>query len=116
MKQLFIILAMFVSTFVYADTNAVEIKKPLLGSWQVENVVYTFTNDSLYVDEIGNEGDEYTYTAKQLDDVIIVTATNCFSDIFKFIINCVTEVKMRITILDNQIEDKDACFSLTKTK
>lgn len=29
--------------------------------WQKKNVRYTFVDDSLYVDELGNEGDCYTY-------------------------------------------------------
>ena len=31
------------------------------GSWYSEGVVYSFFNDSLYVDEIRNEGYIYTY-------------------------------------------------------
>ena len=29
--------------------------------WQKKNIRYTFVDDSLYVDELGNEGDCYTY-------------------------------------------------------
>ena len=32
--------------------------------WQKKNVRYTFVNDSLYVDELGDEGDCYTYELK----------------------------------------------------
>ena len=32
--------------------------------WQNKHVSYTFVDDSLYVDEIGNEGDCYTYELK----------------------------------------------------
>ena len=29
--------------------------------WKNKKVIYTFVDDSLYIDEIGNEGDCYTY-------------------------------------------------------
>lgn len=32
--------------------------------WQNKHVSYTFVDDSLYVDELGNEGDCYTYELK----------------------------------------------------
>ena len=32
--------------------------------WQNKKVRYTFVDDSLYIDEIGNEGDCYTYELK----------------------------------------------------
>jgi len=32
--------------------------------WQNKKVRYTFVDDSLYVDELGNEGDCYTYELK----------------------------------------------------
>lgn len=33
----------------------------LEGSWKYKKVVYTFKGDSLFIDEIGNEGNSYTY-------------------------------------------------------
>lgn len=118
MRNLFIIFTFLFSSFAYANTaDPAKVKQPLLGSWKIENVVYTFTNDSLYVDEIGNEGDEYTYSVKKVDDFIIVTAiSDYFIDTFKFIVNCLSSEKMRIVILSTEVEDKDACFTLTKTK
>ena len=32
--------------------------------WKNKKVIYTFVDDSLYIDEIGNEGDCYTYKLK----------------------------------------------------
>ncbi len=32
--------------------------------WKNKKVTYTFVDDSLYIDEIGNEGDCYTYELK----------------------------------------------------
>lgn len=39
--------------------------------WQKKNVRYTFVDDSLYIDEIGNEGDCYTY--KRIGNCLYLT-------------------------------------------
>lgn len=118
MRNLFIIFAFLFSSFVYANTvDTSKVKHQLCGTWKIENILYTFTNDNLYIDEIGNEGDEYTYSVKIIDDFIIVTAIcEYLDDTFKFIISCLSPEKMRIFVLNTGVEDQDACFTLTKIK
>lgn len=62
------------------------------GSWYSEGVVYSFINDSLYVDEIGNEGDIYTYKYK--DGIII--AISSLGDEFSFKIDKISSNKIKI--------------------
>ena len=62
------------------------------GSWYSEGVVYSFINDSLYVDEIGNEGDIYTYKYK---DGVISTISS-FGDKFSFKIYKISNNKIKI--------------------
>ena len=62
------------------------------GSWYSEGVVYSFINDSLYVDEIGNEGDIYTYKYKDG----IITAISSLGDEFSFKIDKISSDKIKI--------------------
>ena len=62
------------------------------GSWYSEGVVYSFVNDSLYIDEIGNEGDVYTYNYK---DGVINTVSS-FGDKFSFKIDKISSNKIKI--------------------
>ena len=62
------------------------------GYWYSEGVVYSFINDSLYVDEIGNEGDIYTYKYK--DGIII--AISSLGDEFSFKIDKISSIKIKI--------------------
>lgn len=62
------------------------------GSWYSEGVVYSFVNDSLYIDEIGNEGDVYTYNYK---DGVINTVSS-FGDEFSFKIDKISSNKIKI--------------------
>ena len=62
------------------------------GSWYSEGVVYSFINDSLYVDEIGNEGDIYTYKYKDG----IITAISSLGDEFSFKIDKISSDKIQI--------------------
>ena len=62
------------------------------GSWYSEGVVYSFINDSLYVDEIGNEGDIYTYKYKDG----IITAISSLGDEFSFKIDKIFSDKIKI--------------------
>ena len=39
--------------------------------WKNEKIIYTFVDDSLYIDEIGNEGDCYTY--KRIGNCLYLT-------------------------------------------
>lgn len=60
MKKIFFVLACLV-VFLFGSCGAKSIDKKILGSWQSDSVVYTFNKDSLYIDEIGVEGDQYAY-------------------------------------------------------
>lgn len=62
------------------------------GSWYSEGVVYSFVNDSLYIDEIGNEGDVYIYNYK--DGVI--NTVSLFGDEFSFKIDKISSNKIKI--------------------
>jgi len=52
-KTLITLVTLFIATTCFGG-NIIEV-------WQNKKVRYTFVDDSLYVDEIGNEGDCYTY-------------------------------------------------------
>ena len=62
------------------------------GSWYSKGIVYSFVNDSLYIDEIGNEGDVYTYNCK---DGVIDTVVS-FGDEFSFKIDKISSNKIKI--------------------
>lgn len=62
------------------------------GSWHSKGIVYSFVNDSLYIDEIGNEGDIYSY--KYEDGVI--NATSSLGDKFSFKIVKISPKKIKI--------------------
>ena len=62
------------------------------GSWYSEGVVYSFVNDSLYIDEIGNEGDVCIYNYK--DGVI--NTVSLFVDEFSFKIDKISSNKIKI--------------------
>ncbi len=91
-------------------------KTDLYGQWQIENVTYTFTADSLFIDEIDVEGDEYTYT---LSNNIIST----YSDIYgkmDIMIEFITETRMRIRIISaddemiTEVPISERTFTLTR--
>ena len=52
-KALITLVTLFIATTCFGG-NIIEV-------WQKKNVRYTFVDDSLYVDELGDEGDCYTY-------------------------------------------------------
>ena len=62
------------------------------GSWYSKGIVYSFVNNYLYIDEIGNEGDIYTYKYK---DGVISTVSS-FGDKFKFKIYKISNNKIKI--------------------
>ena len=79
--------------FMLASISSYAAKQDIFqGSWHSEGVVYSFVNDSLYIDEIGNEGDIYTYNYK--DGVINTVST--FGDKFSFKINKISPNKIKI--------------------
>lgn len=55
-KTLMVLVALFIATTCFGcnTINNHEI-------WKNKKVTYTFVDDSLYIDELGNEGDCYTY-------------------------------------------------------
>ncbi len=62
------------------------------GSWISNSTVYSFQNDSLYVDEINNEGDVYKYNYKNG----IIKAIDSFGDEFYFKIDKISNNKLKI--------------------
>lgn len=79
--------------FMLASISSYAAKQDIFqGSWHSEGVVYSFVNDSLYIDEIGNEGDIYTYNYK--DGVI--NTVNSFGDRFSFKIDKISPNKIKI--------------------
>ena len=55
-KTLIVLVTLFIATTCFGcnTINNHEV-------WKNKKVIYTFVDDSLYIDEIGNEGDCYTY-------------------------------------------------------
>ena len=79
--------------FMLASISSYAVKQDIFqGSWYSEGIVYSFVNDSLYIDEIGNEGDVYTYNYK--DGVI--NTVNSFGDEFSFKIDKISSNKIKI--------------------
>ena len=79
--------------FMLASISSYAAKQDIFqGSWHSEGVVYSFVNDSLYIDEIGNEGDVYTYNYK---DGVINTVSS-FGDEFSFKIDKISPNKIKI--------------------
>ena len=79
--------------FMLASISSYAAKQDIFqGSWYSEGVVYSFINDSLYVDEIGNEGDIYTYKYKDG----IITAISSLGDEFSFKIDKISSDKIQI--------------------
>lgn len=62
------------------------------GSWYSEGVVYSFVNDSLFIDELDNEGNVYIYKYK--DGVINIVSL--FGDEFSFKIDKISTNKIKI--------------------
>ena len=64
------------------------------GSYINKNIVYSFVKDSLYIDEIGIEGDAYVYD--YVKDDSIVRAYNDLDEInFKVLYNDNDTIKIR---------------------
>ena len=79
--------------FMLASISSYAAKQDIFqGSWHSEGVVYSFVNDSLYIDEIGNEGDVYIYNYK---DGVINTVSS-FGDKFSFKIDKISPNKIKI--------------------
>lgn len=79
--------------FILASISSYAAKQDIFqGSWYSKGIVYSFVNDSLYIDEIGNEGDVYTYNYK--DGVI--NAVSSFGDEFSFKIYKISSIKIKI--------------------
>lgn len=79
--------------FMLASISSYAAKQDIFqGSWHSKGVVYSFVNDSLYIDEIGNEGDVYTYNYK---DGVINTISS-FGDKFSFKIYKISPNKIKI--------------------
>ena len=89
-KNIFIIFLMFMLTSIMAYASN---KDVFQGSWYSEGVVYSFVNDSLYIDELGNEGDVYTYKYENG----IVHSENIFGDELSFKIDKISPNKIKIT-------------------
>lgn len=64
------------------------------GSYINKNIVYSFVKDSLYIDDIGIEGDAYVYD--YIKDDSIVRAYNDFDEInFKVLSNDNDTIKIK---------------------
>lgn len=101
MRKLFTIISLFFITSIFAEVNE------FYGSWQTDNVVYTFTEDSLYIDEIGNEGDCYKYSI----DANKVVAVNSLGDTISFMINLIDTSDINIVFNVDGLSDS---FNLRK--
>ena len=63
------------------------------GSWYSDGIVYSFDNDSLYIDELGNEGDVYIY--EYIGGTI--NAINSLGDEFSFKIHKISPDEIEIS-------------------
>lgn len=70
MKKFLVVLACLV-VILFESCGAKTIDKKILGSWESDSIVYTFSKDSLYIDEIGVEGDQYSYVIDTSNKEII---------------------------------------------
>ena len=83
-------LFLFVVCLSIISVNCAEIN----GSYINKNIVYSFIKDSLYIDEIGIEGDAYVYD--YVKDDSIVRAYNDLDEInFKVLHNDNDTIKIR---------------------
>ena len=83
-------LFLFVVCLSIISVNCAEIN----GSYINKNIVYSFVKDSLYIDEIGIEGDAYVYD--YVKDDSIVRAYNDLDEInFKVLHNDNDTIKIR---------------------
>ena len=83
-------LFLFVVCLSIISVNCAEIN----GSYINKNIVYSFVKDSLYIDEIGIEGDAYVYD--YVKDDSIVRAYNDLDEInFKVLYNDNDTIKIR---------------------
>ena len=83
-------LFLFVVCLSIVSVNCAEIN----GSYINKNIVYSFVKDSLYIDEIGIEGDAYVYDYTKDDST--VRAYNDLDEInFKVLYNDNDTIKIR---------------------
>ena len=89
------VLFLFTVCFSIISVYCVEIN----GSYINKNIVYSFVKDSLYIDEIGIEGDAYVYDYAKNDST--VKAYNDFDEInFKVLSN--DNDTIRIKYIDSE--------------
>lgn len=88
------------------------INTKLIGVWQIDNVTYTFTSDTLYIDEINNEGDWYSYVVTNS----VIIASNDYYEPLQFKIISVTDDWLTLFAIDNNIPTNIAKFKLRKIK
>lgn len=73
----------------------------LRGVWTLDNVELTFLDDTLIIDEIDNEGDEYIYSADSVSGTIKAWSTFHECDSFVIKIVNVTEDSLYIYYTDD---------------
>ena len=88
MKRIILLIG-FISFYIYGFGSKHDVFQ---GSWISNSVVYSFQNDSLYVDEINNEGDVYKYNYRNG----IVKVIDSFGDEFYFKIDKISDNKLKI--------------------
>ena len=88
MKRIILLIGV-ISFYIYSFGSKHDVFQ---GSWISNSVVYSFQNDSLYVDEINNEGDVYKYKYQNG----IVKVIDSFGDEFYFKIDKISSNKLKI--------------------
>lgn len=103
MKSIILAICLVFSLNIFGEI----ISRDIQGSWKIDNTVYTFEQDTLYIDEINVEGETYTYYIKDS----IIYAKSIFGDLIKFKIANVNNKKLKLIYFT---EDYTDSFTLSK--
>lgn len=81
------------------SSKASNIKDEAQGVWTNDTINITFTSDTIYIDEIGNEGFGYTYTFQENTNTFVLS--NDF-DTFDIIVTKVTKDSLTYKIKEDR--------------
>jgi hypothetical protein len=102
MKKVFLGVALVLSSVMFAEGKNIS-KSELQGIWENDGISLTFEKDTLYIDEIGNEGFGYAYkvegdTLVCEDDVV----GEAYKMVFKIVVGSIDKSAISIRYLDDE--------------